>query len=310
MAGRRSPSGLSRITARVPSAAAMSTGAATGSSSRGRKSSRERLVTAIAEKRVPTVTNPMVPRRVRTGRPGDRRDTPAKRANAGKRTISSAMVNRRAPASFPKKIALGSGELRSKPSMPPCSRSWAKMKLKPIIAARTIATHSAPAPAASPASPSRSKAKLKITTTRRPNTTLPLTACRARSSLRTSFARTAKAVATNEASPLSEGNAGTASVVLSEAFNIQFIPARRENDLAGVEHGHPFRQIEASFQVVCGNDDRPALKRRPIEELLQKGAPALIQTGVRLVEEQDRRVVQEGAGQSETLLHSPGQVAA
>ena len=78
-------------------------------------------------------------------------------------------------------------------------------------------------------------------------------------------------------------------------------------DLAVVHDGHPVAQLVGLFHVVGGQEDRLALAVEALEDLPQGEAALGVEPGRGLVEEQDRRPMQDGAGDHEPLSHAARQ---
>ena len=82
--------------------AAISTGAATGSSRMGSRTSLARVWAVIADRIVPTPAKPTVPRKITRIRPGSNRLTPKKALNTGNISASTTSMNRTVEIILPK----------------------------------------------------------------------------------------------------------------------------------------------------------------------------------------------------------------
>jgi hypothetical protein len=80
--------------------------------------------------------------------------------------------------------------------------------------------------------------------------------------------------------------------------------ASDENELAAIYYGGSRRSAEALFDVMRRQDDRVALTYRVIENFIEHLNGICIESGVRLVEQNQRRAVKQNSGDADALLQA------
>src|SRR6266550_1208552 len=230
-------------------------------------SSRARPAAAIAESSVPTA---QIPRSAST--------TPAivdqptgrkKSAKAGSATISATARNAKVAIPFASQIALRSHGARTSASRRPCSRSATNARPSPSSAVKTIATQSSPSSARRDEPDGSAKWKTaKIASTKR---SIAGSVSRARSSSRRSL---------------------RASTAVSPKYLRKCQP--------------PGLQRRDSLRVVRGDEKRP-LPAHPCQLAVEQLRAVRVEPGERLVENQQLRLVQQRATESQALKLAPRQ---
>ena len=126
--------------------AARSAGMNMGSVSRGKKASRNRVLSDMAEKRVPMVAKPRVPSKMGRMRRGSACAICRlrKMTRVGKMSAWSMSMVRVLPSILPRKIAPGSAGVRRNPIRQSFCFSMAKDRLRPSSPAKAVAIQKIP----------------------------------------------------------------------------------------------------------------------------------------------------------------------
>jgi len=99
------------------------------------------------------------------------------------------------------------------------------------------------------------------------------------------------------------------AIRLSEAGHIQIAFACLVDDTTVDQNGGSVAELQSSFQVVGGHQHGARSPTQGHQHFSQHLRRLLIQAGVRLIQQQDGGVVQEGPGNGQALLHAPGESA-
>ena len=177
----------------------------------------------------------------------------------------------------------------SRPSMPPCSRSAANSRFTPSTAASSSVTQSTP-DASSPSSESRSRPKWKSTKTVSVNSAIAGTDSRVRSSISRSLRRIARAVRITGRAPAPAG------------------VGRPANSCRPPRGRAPRRTRRAPPSTSCVTSTR-VRPERPADQRLEQLGRGGVEAGARLVEQQQRRVVQHRPRGGEALHHAARELA-
>src|SRR3990172_7672870 len=190
----------------------------------------------------------------------------------------------------------------SRPWMTPFSWSRAKVRLRPRLPAKTMATHKIPGAVTLTSSAPGSKTKLNNTTTTRAKTSIVVSTSLLRNSSSRSLRRMANICL----------KTATSLLIPQNAQDVIFIRARgRDVDcqLAVFQQQNPLRIVERKIDVVAGQQHGHLFGDEPLQQLLEQPGSIDVQAGERLIQQQDVRPVQQGPGQGQSLLHAAGKRA-
>src|SRR4051812_42721681 len=272
-----------------------------GNSSTGSSSSANRVRTAIALKMVPTATKPMVASAMTASSPGriDQTLTLKNRVKSGSVTSSTAPTNARLASSFPKNTASRGIGARSIPSNAPFSRSTVKARFIATIAASANVTQRTLGASVAADTAVGSRAKLKMTRTSAAKTSAVSSAVRLLNSARMSLPATARTTSIDRGTD----QALVALVEQLETTSPDLV--HRPSPIQ--EHGYP-RDHVPDFGELVGHQQN-SIPRLPAG--LELGPHPVrcrgIESGERLIQQQDPRRVQEGSGDGRTLQQTPAQ---
>ncbi len=95
--------------------------------------------------------------------------------------------------------------------------------------------------------------------------------------------------------------------VLAAQFGDEFARRAQGDDLAVIDHGHAIAQPFGLVHVMRGQKDGAALRTKTVDQVPQLPARLRVEARRRLVEHEQVRIANEGAGHGEALLLAAGQ---
>src|SRR5579864_4041150 len=195
-------------------------------------------------------------------------------------------------------MALRSTGQSSRRSIRPFSRSAAMVRPSPSRLAKTKATHSTPGAMAALLSTRRSKAKLKITSTSSANSPMLVQVCLLRSSQRMSFQRMASTCSKNVTVVPSFNCFG---IYGTDALGGQAVRCVRIDYAPVAEQADVVAPLQGAFQGVRRQEQCAAALVVLAQKRFQQRDTLLVQAGIRLVEQEQTWLVQQGACQGQSL---------
>src|SRR5256714_8550886 len=263
--------------------AAMTSGTSSGNSSGGRMTSRASVPTDIEAKSVASAAKPTLPSRQTDAKAsGAFGATPKNTAVSGTTTACKIVRLTSVPIILARKIDAGSIGAVLRPSMHRLSRSSRKVRWAPSVPAKTNDSHS---PAAADSGVGFSgRANWKINSTSRPSTNSETKPVCERTSIRKSLTRICHTPSRSR---------GLAVVDARHFLRSRHEASRMPHQPAAAQDRGAIAYFEAATDVVGGEDDRLAAAMKANEDLLQVRDHLRVEPGVRLVEQQQIRIVQE-----------------